>query len=488
MMKKILCLALVLSLTVLMTGCAGKGGEELIPVETLAPATVPYEAPDGDRVTRSQADYQVFFPEKNGQKLTVGSIHLDAADLKETATALVRNVLAEINENGALRTDRELETVREIPVEISGGICTVNLSSSALQLSYSDYYRLSLALSSTLCSLEEIRYVNVLTSGQSVALDSAGRLPMGSLVSHADENLSVLWEQMEARRTPQGGDPARTALNTQATVYYPLTEGRGIACDSLRITFEGQTASKLSSALLDAMSATVRNRIESANVPDLWEYMVHEPVTSEMEEGGRLITLSFREDLQELADAWKTDIACLAAAVTMTLTTFVPGTAAVCFRIGDKPVTDLDNSRFRIGTILGGLMRRNVFETFLTGSTEVYFVKDGKLIRTENRGFNMFYTAVAVVSCAALIGVLLFTISYLPRYGVENPESTRVVRRYIESGLQETVTVQERGPGYQGALLVCAGGDDPQVRLRLTQAVSALTGLGADKIAISKGT
>ena len=56
------------------------------------------------------------------------------------------------------------------------------------------------------------------------------------------------------------------------------------------------------------------------------------------------------------------------------------------------------------------------------------------------------------------------------------------------SGLQETVTVQERGPGYQGALLVCAGGDDPQVRLRLTQAVSALTGLGADKIAISKGT
>ena len=61
-----------------------------------------------------------------------------------------------------------------------------------------------------------------------------------------------------------------------------------------------------------------------------------------------------------------------------------------------------------------------------------------KLIRTENKGFNVFYTAVAVVSCAALIGVLLFTISYLPRYGVENPESTKVVKRYIENGLQET--------------------------------------------------
>ena len=64
-----------------------------------------------------------------------------------------------------------------------------------------------------------------------------------------------------------------------------------------------------------------------------------------------------------------------------------------------------------------------------------------KLIRTENKGFNVFYSAVAVVSCAALIGMLLFVISYLPRYGIENPESTRVVKRYVESGLQETGAV-----------------------------------------------
>ena len=55
------------------------------------------------------------------------------------------------------------------------------------------------------------------------------------------------------------------------------------------------------------------------------------------------------------------------------------------------------------------------------------------------------------------------------------------------SGSQETVTVQEIYPRYQGALLVCAGGDDPTVRLQLTEAMSALTGLGADKISISQG-
>ena len=60
------------------------------------------------------------------------------------------------------------------------------------------------------------------------------------------------------------------------------------------------------------------------------------------------------------------------------------------------------------------------------------------LVRAEARGFGVFYSLVAVVSCALLIGMLLFTISFLPRYGVENPESTVVVKRYVENGLEET--------------------------------------------------
>lgn len=69
--------------------------------------------------------------------------------------------------------------------------------------------------------------------------------------------------------------------------------------------------------------------------------------------------------------------------------------------------------------------------------------------------------------------------------GEEETTSTVVLSR--GSSTQETVTVQELYPSYQGALLVCEGGDDPEVRLKLTEATSALTGLGADKISISKG-
>ena len=55
------------------------------------------------------------------------------------------------------------------------------------------------------------------------------------------------------------------------------------------------------------------------------------------------------------------------------------------------------------------------------------------------------------------------------------------------SGHQEPAVVQELGPVYQGALVVSQGGDDPQVKLALYEAVSALTGLRADKISICKG-
>lgn len=61
-----------------------------------------------------------------------------------------------------------------------------------------------------------------------------------------------------------------------------------------------------------------------------------------------------------------------------------------------------------------------------------------RLEKAEQKGFDLIYRVIAIVSCLLLIGVLLFTVALLPRYGVENPESTTVVKRYVESGLQET--------------------------------------------------
>lgn len=49
------------------------------------------------------------------------------------------------------------------------------------------------------------------------------------------------------------------------------------------------------------------------------------------------------------------------------------------------------------------------------------------------------------------------------------------------------VLLQQLYPRFQGAVVVCEGAGNASVRLKLMEAVSALTGLGTDKIAICKG-
>ncbi len=71
--------------------------------------------------------------------------------------------------------------------------------------------------------------------------------------------------------------------------------------------------------------------------------------------------------------------------------------------------------------------------------------------------------------------------------GTALQRETKTVVISTGSGKQEAVLIEQVYPKFQGALVVTSGGGDPTVRLELTKAVSALTGLGADKISICKG-
>ena len=68
--------------------------------------------------------------------------------------------------------------------------------------------------------------------------------------------------------------------------------------------------------------------------------------------------------------------------------------------------------------------------------------------------------------------------------GDQNQYDTVVVSR--GAGVQQPVVLQETGPTYQGAVVVCEGGDDPRVKLEIMNAVRSLTGLSADRICICK--
>lgn len=68
----------------------------------------------------------------------------------------------------------------------------------------------------------------------------------------------------------------------------------------------------------------------------------------------------------------------------------------------------------------------------------------------------------------------------------EREERSETVVVSTGSGTQGVVPLQSVYPKYQGALVVCNGGDDARVKLEVLEAVRALTGLSAEKISICK--
>lgn len=79
--------------------------------------------------------------------------------------------------------------------------------------------------------------------------------------------------------------------------------------------------------------------------------------------------------------------------------------------------------------------------------------------------------------------------SSVERSGTEDLRETReTVIVGAGSGTREVVVTRSVYPRYVGALVVCEGGDSAAVRLAVTEAVHALTGLASDKISVQQGT
>ena len=388
--RKIIRLTAALAAVMLsLSGCAGREitEETAVNLPTLAPPVPEWSAPDGDWITGEEGLWTLYLPGKNGLNLVAQHISSVPGVLQaEMMEIIVRELLSYPSNNqvDSLGGDTELTLYGENPVEFSGGIVTVNLGSSALGLSFRAFYTLSLALASTLCELDQVRCVNVLVAGRSVALDTTESLPMGSLIAHPGENLPVLWEQMEAKRPPVGRSAAEdTPLTSYMTLYYPLESGEGISCETRTLSFAGQTPQQMAVTILDHLSHGAMYLNGASDPPDLLGMLAYDPLLSNLADGGRMITLNFREGAEREWEETGVDPACMTAAICYSLTTFIPGMAGVAIRIGDKPLTTLYSEKFGTIPVLGGLFRRELFEPFLMGRTTVYYARAGLLVPVE---------------------------------------------------------------------------------------------------------
>ena len=106
-----------------------------------------------------------------------------------------------------------------------------------------------------------------------------------------------------------------------------------------------------------------------------------------------------------------------------------------------------------------------------------------------------FASKNAWLAAAMIAGLLLMTMGSERHGRSDVTVSTQYEQRLAGAlsrmeGVGETYVLLSEKPGrdqgFSGAVVVCAGGGDPNVRLRVTLAVQVFTALGSDKIIVQK--
>lgn len=371
-MKKLRAIVCLLLCAALLTGCTATVPS--LPTPGL-PAAVPGpEAPIGDAGLQREAIVPLHLPSLDGQSLLTFYETMFLPQDRHPAEAILTALLAHPG-NSRVRPvggSVQLTLSGANPVEISGSVCTVNLSASALQLTMQDLYTAALCISTTLCELDDIRYVNLLIAGTPVAMDVGGHLPLGALSGSTGAELPVQWEQFSARRTPAGELPAHTPLTATAALYFPMQDGSGIVAEPRRISFSGQHPQQQVVALLAALSAGAQLLEGVADMPDLTAMLLFTPEVTSLDSGGRRATLHFTADVKERLTSAGCDPSAVFAAITTTLTTFVPSLQQVCILVGDGALTSLYSDALGSMLFPGGLMSRSSFAHALMGQATVY--------------------------------------------------------------------------------------------------------------------
>lgn len=378
-MKRGLLVFALLCLLSVLSGCGGSQPQESVP--TLPPAISGFEAPYGREQLTEAREVSLYLPGKDGVYLYPVRKELWTDEQGNIAGPAVRALLEQEENELVFSAGKgvRLELYGKDPVEVSGAVCTVNLSSSALQLEREVFYQACQAITETLCGLDGISYVNVLVAGQAVGMDITGNLVMGSLTSGKGSELTKLWEQIDSRRADVGQDPSKIPVTAVATLYFPMSDGESIMPETRTLNFSGQTPQQLAEGLLNALSAGPQYLENTATVTDIASLLLFHPIVSEMEDGGRLITLIFDDDLEERMKGTGSGLPALVSSVTYTLTTFIPGIAAMNFRVGDSLLMSLETDSHGRLFFQGGIQRRNQFSQFLADQSTLYFSTGDRL-------------------------------------------------------------------------------------------------------------
>ena len=143
-------MALMMALLLTLTSCSRESS--LAPAETLPPPSAPYAAPTDDTGLDYEQDVALYLPAKNGQTMLcfwrTAALRYD----QMPAEAVLQLLLQEEGDGSAvpLKEYGNVSLAQGSAVTTAGHVCTVDLSSAALQMGIHELYMVCLSIATTL--------------------------------------------------------------------------------------------------------------------------------------------------------------------------------------------------------------------------------------------------------------------------------------------------------------------------------------------------
>ena len=349
----------------------------------LPPIESQFAAPIGDTALEYTAESSLYLPMHDGSRLITLIEEITYTVARPQAESLVRALLNHPGNGSAapIGGKVKLSLYGANPVEVSRDVASVNLAASALQLDRKAFYLACQAIANTLTTLPGIHYVNVLVVDKQQGLDIAGTLPSGTFTRSIGENIGTVFEQLLTQRASGSIEASAARLSSTATLYFPVSGMDGLLPEARSISFESQSPAAIVLRLLQELGAGPQQITGSPALPLLSDLLTQEPtLTDAPEGGGRLITLHFAHNLDDMLAAFDLTRANSMASICYTLTGFLPNIAGVRISIGDTMLSNvrLNGNPNQIALLFqNAIQRRADYAAFMMDLCPLYFADEG---------------------------------------------------------------------------------------------------------------
>ena len=383
-MKKLLTCCCCLMMAAALSGCWSIQETPAVSSVTFPPVAALTDAPKDDGALRSETSFPLYLPAANGEQL-VAQISPVTLTLGSTNAEAVLRALFGFEANPSVQLITQggmLSLAEEQPVQVSNGIAFVSLTAESTNIQAQDMYNTCMAITATLCQMEEITHVNFFLNGKAMGMDNRNILPLGTLTVQQGNSLTKQWETVKSQQVPLGYQLSSVPLYSAATLFYPLCSGEGFMPELRTLAFPGQELAQQATVLMDALSTGADNVDQMAPSLDSRSLLDSAPIVTADPSSfaNRRVILRFKPDLVQRLEAGQVDLACYLGAVVNTLTTFIPSVSTVEVLLGDDPLTEVTHPLLGTLSVERGELNRSMFLPLLAQPVTL-FVPQGDTLQ-----------------------------------------------------------------------------------------------------------